>query len=39
MRRNAIEALVERIDANGREWTLTGSIPTSPNVGVMSHSS
>jgi len=35
-KRNAIEALVERIDANGREWKLTGSIPMGQNAGVSS---
>ena len=38
-RRNAVEALVERIDANGRDWTLIGSIPTGAGAGVLSHSS
>lgn len=38
-KRNAVEALVERIDANGRDWTLLGSIPTGEGAGVMSHSS
>ncbi len=38
-KRNAVEALVERIDANGRDWTLLGSIPTGEVAGVTSHSS
>ncbi len=38
-KRNAVEALVERIDANGRNWSLVGSIPTISGVGVTSHSS
>ncbi len=38
-KRNAVEALVERIEANGREWTLIGSIPTGAIGGVLSHSS
>jgi site-specific DNA recombinase len=39
VKRNAVEALVERIEANGRDWTLIGSIPVSLDVGVSSHSS
>jgi site-specific DNA recombinase len=38
-KRNAIEALIERIDANGRDWTLIGSIPLHGRAGVVSHSS
>jgi site-specific DNA recombinase len=38
-KRSAVEALVERIDANGREWNLTGSIPLRANAGVVSISS
>jgi chromosome segregation ATPase len=37
-KRNAVEALIERIDANGREWTLLGSIPTTDGAGVISRS-
>jgi len=38
-KRSAVEALIERIDANGREWSLIGSLPTGANTGVVSHSS
>jgi hypothetical protein len=39
IKRNAVEALVERIEANGREWTLIGSIPTNIEAGITFHSS
>jgi site-specific DNA recombinase len=36
IKRNAVEALVERISANGLEWTVQGSIPVGQHVGVSS---
>lgn len=36
IRRNAVEALVERITANGKDWELTGSIPLGSMKGVTS---
>ncbi|HEV2109428.1 MAG TPA: hypothetical protein VGR16_14305, partial [Thermomicrobiales bacterium] len=39
IKRNAIEALVERIDANGREWEMVGSIPIGSQTGVSSTTS
>ena len=38
-KRNAVEALIERMDANGCNWTLVGSIPTGSKTGVVTHSS
>lgn len=34
VKRNAVEALVERITANGREWEMIGSIPAGADEGV-----
>jgi site-specific DNA recombinase len=38
-KRAAVEALVERIEANGREWMLIGSIPTGAIPGVITTTS
>jgi hypothetical protein len=38
-KRTAVEALVERVEANGREWTLIGSIPVQLDAGVLSQTS
>jgi DNA repair exonuclease SbcCD ATPase subunit len=35
-KRIAVEALVDRIEANGRDWTLHGSIPIGTNAGGVS---